>query len=151
LAKERQQWQKPSLVFFPATKEPAKTIDRWKWGEVLSFPGRASSYPWREGAVNQQVLANLWCLLSQGNCFRHRRSHGQVEGCQKFNLEKQPLQQRFTCLVKKMSGKKLEYFRLTWNCQTFLRIEMGSCWVLSCRKHSWMTCAHTEPTLVCRN
>jgi hypothetical protein len=28
LAKERQQSQKPSLVFFLATKEPAKTIDR---------------------------------------------------------------------------------------------------------------------------
>jgi hypothetical protein len=78
---------------------------------VLSFPGRARSYPWREGAVNHQVLANLLCLLSQGNCFRHRRSHGQVEGCQNFNLEKQPLQQRLSCLVKKMSGKQTGIFQ----------------------------------------
>jgi hypothetical protein len=34
-----------------------------------------------------------------------------VEGCQEFNLGKQPLQQRFACLVKKMSGKQTGIFQ----------------------------------------
>ncbi len=79
---------------------------------MLSFPGRARSYPWREGAVNQQVLANLLCLLSQGNCFRHRRSHGQVEGCQKFNLEKNShFNKDLLVLLRKCSGKQTGIFQ----------------------------------------